>query len=158
MKKNLIFTLKVVVAHVITYLIAGIISSKLNDYSSLFQEPIISNFMRPFNSEIVMFAPILQIFRGIIYAIFLYPFMSFFQSKKIGWIYMWSIFVFVGIIGTPAAAPGSMEGLIFTQLPLRFHFIGYPEMLLQTLVFCIWVFYWEKGKKQHQSELSPNKN
>jgi len=145
-KNFLVFALKVVVAHTVTYTIAGILSATLNDYPSLFQEPVVNQFMRPYDSEIVMFAPLLQIFRGLIYAVFFYPFMGFFHSKKMGWLYMWSIFVMVGIIGTPAAAPGSLEGLIFTQLPLHFHFVGYPEILTQTLVFSVWVYYWDKKR------------
>jgi hypothetical protein len=56
--------------------------------------------------------------------------------------------VVVGIVGTPGPAPGSLEGMIYTRIPLWVQFRGLPEVLLQTLAFswllCHWVDHPEK--------------
>jgi hypothetical protein len=51
---------------------------------------------------------------------------------------------------TALAAPGSTEGIIFTQLPLWFHFIGMPEILLQTLAFSLLLFYWDRRNERRR--------
>ena len=35
-------------------------------------------------------------------------------------------------LGTPAAAPSSFEGVVYTRLPWWFHLVGLPEMLVST--------------------------
>ncbi len=41
--------------------------------------------------------------------------------------------------GNPRGGPGSLEGAAYTRLPLWFHLIGMPEILLQTLAFSLLV-------------------
>lgn len=147
MKKFLIFAGKVILIHTVTYFVVGGISATLNDYKALFQSPIIEDFMRPFDSKWVLIGPLLQPLRGMLYALALWPFRSFLMSKKHGWLYIWSLFVFFAIIGTCGPAPGSMEGMIFTKLPLYFHLVGMPEIILQTLAFSILLFLWDRKKQ-----------
>jgi len=144
MKTFLKFTLKVIVVHTVTYTIAGIISSNANDYETLFQAPIINNFMRSFDEPILMFGPLLQPIRAILYAIVLFPFRNFLHQQRNGWLLLWSLFLGLAIFGTCGAAPGSIEGVIYTKLPFSFHLVGLPEITLQTLVFSIWLIYWDK--------------
>lgn len=47
------------------------------------------------------------------------------------------LFIVIGIIGTPAASPSSIEGVIYSKMPIWFHFFGLPEVLIQTLIFSI---------------------
>lgn len=63
---------------------------------------------------------------------------------------MWGIFIIFGILGTPAAAPSSLEGVIYSKLPLWYHLIGLPEMVLQTLAFSLILVWWEKRRYQAQ--------
>lgn len=138
------FSFKVMVLHTITYLIVGSISSYLNDYESLFKMPIVRDLMISFDSKWIMYGPLLQPVRGFVYAIVLWPFRPFILSKEKGWLYIWSLFIGFAIIGPTAASPGSMEGLIYTKLPLYFHFVGMPEMLSKTFAFSTLLFYWDK--------------
>jgi hypothetical protein len=150
MKNFLSFAAKVIILHTVTYFVAGIISATLNDYESVFQMPVVNGFMRSFNSKWVLCGPLFQPLRGLVYALGLWPFRTFILSKKHGWLYIWSLFVVFAIIGTSGAAPGSMEGIIFTQLPLWFHFIGMPEILLQTLAFSLLLFYWDRRNERRR--------
>lgn len=150
MKSFLNFTLKVIVVHTVTYFIAGIISSNVNDYETLFKEPIINNFMRSFEDPLIMFGPLLQPIRGLLYAIVIFPFRNFLHEHKNGWLMLWGLFLGLAIFGTCGAAPGSLEGVIFSKLPFYFHLVGLPEITLQTLVFSIWLMWWDnKVYKKH---------
>lgn len=46
-------------------------------------------------------------------------------------------------------APCSIEGLLYSQLPLSFHLIGLPEILLQTLAFSLLTVWWVKPKSAY---------
>ena len=54
----------------------------------------------------------------------------------------------MGILGTPGPTAGSLEGMIYTRIPLWVQLRGLPEVLLQTLTFswllCHWVDHPEK--------------
>ncbi len=114
--------------------------------------PVVRDFMISFDSKRIMFGPLLQPLRGFVYAVVLWQFRPFILSQKKGWLYIWSLFIGFAIIGPSAAAPGSMEGLIYTKLPLYFHFVGMPEILSQTLAFSVLLFYWDR-----KSELQAKK-
>jgi hypothetical protein len=65
-----------------------------------------------------------------------------FFGNRNGWLAMWSVLVVVGILGTFGPAPGSMEGGIYTVLPLWVHLRGLPEVLLQSLLLSAILCYW----------------
>jgi hypothetical protein len=52
--------------------------------------------------------------------------------------------VVFGILSTPACSPGSIEGMLYSKLPLWYHLIGLPEIMLQTLTFSFLLLAWEK--------------
>ena len=55
----------------------------------------------------------------------------------------------LGILGTFAAAPGSMEGLIYTTTPVWMQFRGWIEIMSQALLLSALLCYWvnNPGKK-----------
>jgi hypothetical protein len=130
------FLVRVTVAHVLTYFAVGLIAAAVLDYASLFTQPVIRDFMRPFGSVAVIVGPVLQVMRGLIIAAVLLPFRSI-LAGRLGWLWLWLLFVGIGILSTPAAAPGSLEGAVYSQLPWWYHLIGMPEMLVQTLLFSV---------------------
>lgn len=143
-----IFYIKVALIHTLTYFIFGLLFSNIFDYSTIYSYNVVNNFMRGFDSPLILLGPFLQPIRAIFITIALYPIRNIIATK-LGFLKLWIILVFIGIIATPAAAPSSLEGIIYTQLPLEYHLISLPELLLQTLTFSIllWAF-----------ELLPNKN
>jgi hypothetical protein len=153
LKQYLNFTLKVIVAHTFTYFIFGLIMSNIFDYQAIWQQDVIKDFMRPYDSPWIMAGPFLQPIRGIIFAIGIWPIREIIFNKKHGWLTLWGIIVVFGILSTPAAAPCSIEGLLYTQLPLWFHLIGLPEIMLQTLLFSLLLTWWMK----RNTNIDPNK-
>ncbi|WP_169581836.1 MULTISPECIES: hypothetical protein [Microbacterium] len=130
------FLTRVTLAHVVTYFAVGLIAATVLDYESLLAQPIVRDFMRPFGSVAVIVGPLLQVLRGIVIAAVLLPFRSV-LAQRLGWLWLWLLFVGIGIISTPAAAPSSLEGAVYSQLPWWYHLVGMPEILVQTLVFSI---------------------
>lgn len=133
------FVVTTTIYHLITYFIFGFIASSVFNYKQFFELPIIQDYYKAFGSVSNLLGPLIQIVRGLLFGLVLLPFVGFLKETKFGWLYLWFLFVGIGIIGTPAAAPASIEGLIYTKIPLWFHLIGLPEILCQTLVFSILV-------------------
>ena len=148
------FTVKIIIAQTLTYFVFGLLASKLLNYESLFGQEIINNFMRPFDSGYVMAGPFLQPIRGFLFALILWPIRDIFLSRKNGWLILWGLFVVFGILSTPAAAPCSIEGFIYSRLPLSFHLLGLPEIMFQTLAFSVMTVWWLK--RPHKKELPEN--
>ncbi|TQJ30632.1 hypothetical protein [Microbacterium sp. SLBN-146] len=128
------FLLRVTIAHVVTYFVVGLIAAAVIDYADLFTQPVIRDFMRPFGSVAVIVGPLLQVVRGLLIAAVLLPFRAVIAAGR-GWLWLWLLFLGIGILSTPAAAPGSLEGAVYSQLPWWYHLLGMPEMLVQTLAF-----------------------
>lgn len=130
-----VFVARVVVIHVLSYLVAGAVFSALLDYQRLFQQPVIRDYMLPFGSASLLLSLALQVVRGAVLGLVLVPFRAVLVATRWGWLQLWLLIVGVGIVSTPAAAPSSIEAVIYTRLPLWYHAIGLPEILCQTLIF-----------------------
>lgn len=65
-------------------------------------------------------------------------------EKKHGWLILWGIFLVFGIFSTTAAAPSSIEGILYSKIPAWYHLIGLPEITLQTLLFSLLLIWWDK--------------
>lgn len=136
----IIFYIEVAIIHTLTYIVLGIIFSNFLDYSTVYSDAAVANFMRGFESPLTVIGPFLQPIRAIFIAVALYPLRKVIATR-FGWFILWLILVCIGIISASSAAPSSIEGLIYTQLPIEFHLINLPELLLQTFSFSIilWV-------------------
>jgi hypothetical protein len=132
------------VVHTLTYFIFGILMSNVFDYGAIFTRAIIRDYMLPIDQHNVLIGPFLQPVRGLTFAVGLWPVREVLLEKKRGWLILWGLLVTIGILSTPAAAPGSVEGMLYTRLPMWYHLIGYPEIMLQTLAFSIWLVWWER--------------
>jgi hypothetical protein len=143
-KTFLSFTLRVIIAHTATYFIFGILMSNVFDYAEIFKREIIRDYMLPIDEHNVLIGPFLQPVRGLIFAVGLWPLRSLLLERKRGWLILWSLLVTIGILSTPAAAPSSIEGVLYSRLPMWYHLMGLPEITLQTLVFSIWLVWWER--------------
>ncbi|WP_022886132.1 hypothetical protein [Glaciibacter superstes] len=130
------FVIRVTLVHVVTYLLVGIIASIAFDYETLFEQPVIRDYMQEFGSVSLFVGPVVQVVRGVIIAAVLLPFRRV-LAARLGWLWLWLLLVGIGILSTSAAAPSSIEGLVYTRVPLWYHAIGLPEMLVQTLAFSL---------------------
>jgi len=149
-KEFTLFAIKVIIIHSVTYFIFGLLMSNMFNYGELFQKDIIRDYMLPINSPNILLGPFLQPVRGLLFAFGIWPIRTLIFDKKFGWLILWNIIIIFGILSTPAAAPCSIEGLLYSKLPVWFHLIGLPEILLQTLLFSVILFFWVKRKPQEQ--------
>src|SRR5512136_1049262 len=125
-------TLKSAVLHSVTYFMAGLVAANLFNYAGLFAIPSLAGFMRPTDSVWVLIGPILQPVRGVLFALALYPLRESLFNRKFGWLATWWLLVAIGILSTYGPTPGSIEGTLYTQVPLWAHLRGLPEVLFQS--------------------------
>ena len=137
-----ILTVKTVVVHTITYFVAGILAYTLGGYETTFSQPPLSHFMRPTSDPWVMAGPLFQPVRGVIFALALYPLRDVLFGRPRGWLILWWLLVALGVLSTFGAAPGSVEGLIYTIIPPLDQILGLWEVLLQSLLLSVILFYW----------------
>lgn len=136
-----VLTAKTVIVHTVTYFIAGVLAYTLNDYATAFSEPPLSYFMRPTSDRMVMAGPLLQPIRGVIFALAFYPLRSVLFGNRRGWLILWWLLIALGVLSTFGPAPGSVEGFIYTTIPLFDQLIGLWEVVLQALLLSITLTY-----------------
>ena len=111
------FLARVTSSHLVTYFVAGILAYTVLDYATLFQSEGFSCLMRPLDSKWIAAGPALQVIRGLIFAVALYPFRSVFVADRLGWLKLWGLLLGLAIFSTAGAAPGSVEGMISYEDP-----------------------------------------
>lgn len=129
--------------HVLTYVLIGIIFMKLQDYSGAFASSHQFENFRAVDSPIVRASALIQFLRGVFFALLLYPFYKTIFDSRRGWLMLFGVLWGFTLIGSVSAAPGSIEGLIYTKASLSEHLIGIPEVTVQMLAFSILFFIWE---------------
>jgi hypothetical protein len=148
MKSKWQFFWRVTACHMVSYFVFGLIFSKLFNYKDAYTTSLLSSLMRPVSEPIVAAGPMLQIIRGLLFTLILWPLKEYIFDKKQGWLKLWLIFIGFAILGTVGPTPGSIEGLIYTKLPFVYQILGLPEVLLQTLTFSLGLYFWYKRPKK----------
>lgn len=148
MKENQItlfgLTLKAIVAHTLTYFLVGLVASIVFNYQADFARPELRGYMRQIGDPVIALGPALQFLRGIVFALVFYPLREILFGRKNGWLVTWGLLVGLGILSTFGPAPGSVEGAIYTTLPIRDQFFsgGMLEILSQSFLFSVLLYYW----------------
>lgn len=132
--------LKSSVAHTLTYFLMGILAYNLLNYENSFASGALANYMRPTDSPWVAAGPGLQWIRGILFALAIYPLRENFFHKKNGWLLLGWVLTALGILSTFGAAPGSVEGIIYTNYPVSI--FSYVEVVPQAFLFAALLYYW----------------
>lgn len=142
-KENFKFAWRIIASHTIAYFCAGIFAVLVMDYKNWFSEGAISSFMLPTDTPIVALGPALQIIRGLIMALVLLPLRRVFINEKYGFLKLWLLVLGLSVFSTYAAAMGSLDGFIYTNIPIVEQILGYPEAFLWVTLFVgiLWVFY-----------------
>jgi hypothetical protein len=143
-----VFLWRVTACHLVSYFAAGIVAYNLFDYREFFSTGPLAALMRPVDSPEVALGPSLQVVRGLLFALVLWPFRRVILERDRGWLYLWGLFVGLAVLGTAGPTFGSFEGLIYTQLPLADHLRGLPEVVAQTLLFSLMLFYWHRRPRR----------
>jgi hypothetical protein len=131
---------KTAVCHTITYFVMGAIAYNLFHYADLIASPC--SGMRPMSHPLVKAGVLLQPLRAVLFATVFYPLRSCLFGRKHGWLLMSWILVGVGILGTFAAPPGSLEGFIYTTTPVWMQLRSYVEVVTQAVLLSALLCYW----------------
>lgn len=135
-------TVRTIVVHTVTYFIVGLLAFSIFDYTARFAEAGFSALMRPTDDPLVAAGPLFQPIRGLLFGIVFYLLRDVFFARKNGWLIMWVALVFLGIFSTFGPSPGSIEGLIYTTLPVGDQLLGLIEVLVQSFLLSYVLFYW----------------
>lgn len=134
--------IKTIVVHTVTYFIMGLLALALLDYRTAFETQITGVYMRPIDDTIVALGPALQFIRGILFAIAFYPLREILFRPRHGWRITWLVLVMLGILSPFGAAPGSVEGLLYTKMPVNLQIAGWAEVMTQALLLSAILYYW----------------
>ncbi|NUM64293.1 hypothetical protein HUU39_03320 [candidate division KSB1 bacterium] len=110
--------IKTIVVHTITYFLMGILASTFLNYAERFARPEMACWMRQLDDPLIMAGPLLQPIRGLIFALAFYPLREILFGRKNGWLILWWLLVALGILSTFGPPPGSIEGMIYTRIPI----------------------------------------
>jgi hypothetical protein len=132
--------LKTILVHTVTYSFMGILAYHFLNYSEVFARPEMACWMRQTSDPLVMAGPLFQPIRGLIFALAFFPLREVIFGRKNGWLVLWWVLVALGILSTFGAAPGSVEGMVYTIIPLSIE--TYLEVVLQALLLSFILFYW----------------
>ena len=139
---------KTVITHTVTYFLVGLAAFVCFDYARKFAEPGVRSLMRQTDEPLVMAGPLFQPIRGLLFGLVFYLLREPIFGTRRGWLVLWLVLIVIGILGTFGPAPGSLEGIVYTTLPLRFHLESLPEIVVQSLalsaLLCHWVNHSEK--------------
>ena len=133
---------KTIVVHTITYFVIGLPAVTFLNYAEKFARPEMACWMRSIDDPLVRAGVLFQPLRGLIFALVFYPFKETLFGKKLGWLFMWWALVGLGILSTFGPPPGSIEGMIYTRIPLADQLTGLLEVVPQALLLSLLLTYW----------------
>ncbi len=137
-----VLCVKTAVVHTITYFFMGLLAATFLNYKEAFARPEMACWMRQLNDPVVMLGPLLQPIRGLVFALAFYPLREILFGRKNGWLVLWWLLVALGIFSTFGPAPGSMEGMIYTRLPVLGQLTGWIEVVPQAFLLSAILGYW----------------
>jgi hypothetical protein len=76
----------------------------------------------------------------IIFALASFPCQEVIFAKR-EWLKLWWLLLALGVFSTFGPAPGSVEGLIYTIIPLGDQLVGLWEVVLQSFLLAIGLWY-----------------
>jgi hypothetical protein len=133
---------KTAIIHTITYFLMGIMALNLFHYTEEFSSGVLSTFMRPTDHPMVMAGVLFQPLRGMLFGVVFYLLRDILFARKNGWLISWIMLVFVGILSTFSAAPGSIEGFVYTKLGWSQFGLGMIEVCGQALLLSLLTYHW----------------
>jgi hypothetical protein len=139
------FFVKVIIAHIITYIGCGLIAFNLLNYGD-FTDILGFKPMEEISLAMILLG---QAARGILFGFVLWWIRDSIIGKKLGWLKLWGILIILGIINTYGPAQGSIEGFIYLDL-VQYEsapasgMLSLLEITLQPLLFSLIVTYQRK--------------
>jgi hypothetical protein len=133
---------KTIVVHTVSYILMGALAASLLDYASAFARPDMACWMRQLSDPIIMAGPLFQPIRGLVFGLVIYSLREVVFARPHGSLLLWWVIMALGVVSTFGPAPGSLEGLVFTVIPVRAQLTGYAEVVPQAFLLAFGVVYW----------------
>jgi len=131
---------KATVVHTVTYMLVGFFAFYFLNYTEGFAAPEMACWMRPTDDPWVMVGPLFQPIRGLIFGLAFFPIRETLFGRRYGWLIIWWLLIALGILSTFGPAPGSIEGMVYTILPVGIS--TYLEITVQSLLLSAGLYYW----------------
>jgi hypothetical protein len=135
-------SLKAMLVHMVTYFVIGFISFSLFDYSARYADPLLGNYMRQTTHPLIAAGPLFQVFRGLLFGLVFFLLREIYFKQKNGWLPIWLTLLILGIFSTFGPSPSSIEGVLYTNVPVYFHLIGLPEVVVQSFLLAYLTHFW----------------
>jgi hypothetical protein len=135
-------TVKTTLIHTVTYFVIGLVSFLFLDYSARYADPTVAVALRQTSHPLVMAGPLFQVLRGILFGIGFYILRDLIFPKPRGWLTLWLVLLILGIFSPFSSAPGSIEGVVYSTLPMWFHLMSLPELIIQSFLLAFLTHYW----------------
>ncbi|MBX3058551.1 MAG: hypothetical protein KF770_18970 [Anaerolineae bacterium] len=143
---------RTIISHTVTYFAIGVVATVLLGYATRMIRPDVAPLIRKMTDPILIASPLFQPVRAALLAIVFYLLRDVLFSNRKGWLIMWCMLVVIGILTPFSASWGGIEGMIFFNLPLWDHLVGWPEVFSQTLLLSVILTQWvnqPKSKRLH---------
>ncbi len=134
--------LKSMVTHTLTYSLAGVLALTMFHYAEQFADPNYTYPMRLVSDPLVYAGPLFQPLRGLLFGVIFYLLREVLFRPRDGWLIIWLLLFIGGIVNPFGPAPGSIEGLIYTTPSVWSQILGLREVIFQTFIFALLVWYW----------------
>ena len=107
-----------------------------------YADPAVASTLRQTTDPLVTAGPLFQVLRGFLFGIAFYILRDWLFPRQRGWLALWLVLMIVGIFSPFSAAPGSIEGVVYSTLPFWFHLMSLPELLIQSFLLAFLTHYW----------------
>lgn len=138
------FVWRVTAVHMLSYFVVGLVAFVVADYAALYATSELRLLMRPTTSAWVAAGPALQAVRGLLFGVVFWPLRDRLRGSS-GAVVLAGLLIGLAVFGAAGPAPGSLEGLWFTTLPLGVQLLGLPEVLVQTTLFSFVLVAWTRS-------------
>lgn len=149
-KRSRGYLITFILLHVITYTVIGILFFTLQDYEGAFATQERFELYRPTDDPLVAAAIPMQIVRGGLLAVLIYPIYKTFIKKKQGWLYLFGLMFGLTALGAPNFFPGLLEDIV-SETTVGELLIGPAEITVQMLLFSVLLFLWERRKESENA-------
>lgn len=133
--------IKTTLVHTVTYFLIGLLSFLFLDYGARYADPAVAVALRQTDHPLVAAGPLFQVLRGFLFGIAFYALRDVIFPKRRGWLTLWLVLLIVGIFSPFSSAPGSIEGIVYSTLPMWFHIMSLPELIIQSFLLASLTHY-----------------
>jgi hypothetical protein len=146
--------IKTTLVHTVTYFMIGFLSFQLLDYSARYADPAVVIALRQTNHPLVTAGALFQVLRGLLFGMAFHAIRQIIFPIRRGWLTLWLVLLIVGIFSPFSSAPGSIEGIVYSTLPMWFHIMSLPELIFQSFLLASLTYYWVNRPEERWLSIS----